>query len=487
MPPEPIYIADFEKLVPDQDRKVVLSSSRLVFQNFGPARGAIIQKANNVVGRAWDPHFTGRDLEFGKTAADWLKNQWYDNCDIRGPGWDFKLLLWLDCVGMDRDGDFLIILTDGDYPLMQRVMANRIGQRSAGGGYGQFSSTSLVNSGPFQGARISHGVIRDRFDRVLGYRVLGNTVEDDQDIPANRCIFGMDPTWSDQIRGEPAAANALKFIRGSMLSHEWEQMAQLMVSSIGLVEYNETGGPDIDDPTLIPSAKDGDGKAIGPDTQLMAGGTIRYIRANSGGKIEQVKHDRPGDMWDSYQDRVVRILATGMDWPFELMWKSSDVNAALVRNIQERARMSVEDRQDCLRKIAQRVVRWAVAKAIKSGILPTPKFTDDWWRWDFGMPRKFSIDPGKEAAQRREDFKIGIKNRRGIYREEGVDPEQMDDERIEEVFQRELKITAAEGKYGIKPDRRLFYMLNPNDIAPPLDDGEEPDPADPSKKKDPAE
>lgn len=102
-PQEPLFTGDFEKLVPDVDRKTLLSGSRKMFENYPPTRGALIQKADHTVGRAWDPKFTGKDREWGKEAESWLKDQWYGLCDVRGFGWDFKTLLWLDCVAMDRD------------------------------------------------------------------------------------------------------------------------------------------------------------------------------------------------------------------------------------------------------------------------------------------------------------------------------------------------------------------------------------------------
>ena len=169
-------------------------------------------------------------------------------------------------------------------------------------------------------------------------------------------------------------------------------------------------------------------------------------------------------MWDRFQDRIIRMMCKAGKWPYELTWKASDINAALVRNIQEKARMSVEDRQDTIKVSALRQVRWAVAKAIKEGILPAPKTQSDWWKWSFIMPRKFSVDAGKDSAQRREDYKIGIKNKSHIIAEEGGNIEELEDDRIETVFRYEKKIRAREEKEKFTVDRRKFEMLTPNEI-----------------------
>lgn len=478
IPPQRLWKDDFEKLVPDIDRQFIVSGSRKLFQNFGPWSTPMVQKADNAIGRAWGPKFVGEDREWGAEAVDWLANQWYGNCDVRGRAWDFKTLLWLDSVAIDRDGDFLIYLTEAQsgYPLTQRISCNRIGQRNNTGGYSSgMSSFSIVDDGPYQGRRISHGVIRDEYNRAVAYRILGDTQAEDKDIPADRCIHVFDPLWHDQVRGIPSGQAAIKLIYGSLTATEREQLNQNMRSSYAFVEYNETGGPDLSDPSVTAGRDATDTEAAAPTYESLAGGMIKYFRSNSGGKIESIDNDTPGDMWDRFQDRVVRTHAAAINWPYELYWKSGEVNAALVRNIQERARMSVEDRQDTIKNPALFQIRYAIAKAIKAGILSKPKNQNDWWKFDFNMPRKFSIDPGKEAQQRREDYRVGIRNRTDIILEEGRgDVAIVDNERIKEVFDREEKIAAEEKRRGITIDRRLFYMLTPNELP-------ETDPEEPSK------
>jgi capsid protein len=462
-PLEPLFTDSFDKLVPDWDRKALLSGSRKMFMNFPPYEAAITMKADHVVGRAWNAKFHGEDKDWGKVATDWLLNQWYGMCDLSGS--DFKSLLWLDCVSLDRDGDYLVVLepTSSGWPMTRRIPANRIGQRGM--------AETEIKEGKYKGSKMTHGVIYDRRGAVIAYNILGDNATDDIQIDANDCVFNAEKNWHDQSRGLPTGSSSLKFIRSSLLSHEWEQMAQLMVSSIGLVEYNETGGPDIDDPGYRPPV-DENGNILpqntNPTTELLQNGTIRYFRSNSGGKIEQIKHERPGDMWSTFQDRVIRLMSKGVKVPYELSWKANEINAAMVRNIQEQMRMTVEDRQDTIYSAAIRTVRWAIAKAIKEGILPQPKNQNDWWKWGFIMPRKFSVDQGRDAAQRREDFKIGILNKSKIVLEEGGDLEQLEDDRIETVFRYEKKIRAREESEGFTVDRRKFEMLTANEV--PVED-----------------
>lgn len=474
-PPEPLYKEDFEKLIPDRDRQWILSGSRRMFENYSPLSGAITQRADNVVGRAWGPKFTGQDKEWGKIATEWLIDQWYGNCDVRGLAWDFKTLLWLDCVAVDRDGDFLVYLTEGEsgYPLTQRIPANRIGQREFG---------SKVTKGIYQGYKISHGVVLNQFNRAIAFHVLGDTAEQDKFIPANYCVHVFDPTWHDQVRGVPAARSSLKFIYGSLNATEREQMNQLIRSSYALIEYNETGGPNFDDPSVTVGQGATADTDAAPTVESLAGGMLKYFKANGGGKLEALDNDMPGDGWDRFQNRVCRMLANSLNWPYELFWIGNEVNAALVRNLQEKARKSVEDRQDVLKSPAIFQIRYAIAKAVKVGILPKPRNQADWWKWDFQMPGKFSIDASKDAQNRREDFRIGYRARRDIAEEEGRDVEKIEDDKIEDAFRFEKKIRAREAAEGIEIDRRQLIMMTPND-PPETSKPEEDATADPAPPK----
>ena len=98
---------------------------------------------------------------------------------------------------------------------------------------------------------------------------------------------------------------------------------------------------------------------------------------------------------------------------------SENVTGTTIRNIQARARSSVEARQDVLRRPARRIVGWALSKAIKLGLLPA---SEDWYRWDFTMPPKLSIDPRNDSKTQADEYKLGAVNMTGILQEKGKTP-----------------------------------------------------------------
>ena len=79
----------------------------------------------------------------------------------------------------------------------------------------------------------------------------------------------------------------------------------MIVSSIGLVEHNEIGGADLDDPANgdLPTCNG----ASGITFERLQAGTNRYFVAGSGSKIETIKHENPGEIWESFHDRMIRM------------------------------------------------------------------------------------------------------------------------------------------------------------------------------------
>ena len=403
-PYQPIRLADIDKLIPPSDWRVLLSASKKLFTNMGVPRGAILQKAKYVVGQAWNPIFLGEDREWGRMASDLLLNEWYGNCDIKGENFDFKTNLFLDSVSVDRDGDFGIYLTDREYPTLQRISAHSIGSR---GNEEVVKTGKGKNRSEYIGLRNMNGVILSPFDRPLAYQHLGDSPEDDEFIPADRMIHVFDPTWHEQCRGLPTFVHALNDLRDALQSQKWEQMAQLVLSSISIMEFNDRGAPDENDTRNYFSGANDSGKANDLTTTSMVGGLIRYLKSNSGNKLEQLKQERPNDMWDRFQDRLNRTSLAGMDWPYSMVWKSNELNSVSQRAELLKARTSVSDRQELLYKPAKRSVGFAIAKCIKMGRLPA---NSEWWKWGFTKPPVLSIDKGNDEKNNNQSYILGSKN-----------------------------------------------------------------------------
>lgn len=424
----PNYVEDIKKLISTSDWKVVVSTSRKVYANLGVVSGAVKQKSMYSVGHAWKPVFKGQDKEWGQKATEWLVDVFYPLCDVKGSSFDFVSNLRLDSIQLDVSGDFGIILvsTTTGFPQTRRVAADEIGWRGEEG---------LIKDGKYSGNKVYNGVIMNPQGRAIAYCVLGDTEEEDRIINANNFIHVFDPICYSQARGFPSLTPALNTWRSFITCKEYEEQACMLASSIGLLEYNDTGLASPNHPASRMNTTTPTGDPI--STATFGGGMIKYFKANSGGKVESMKSDRPGDAWEKFQDRLIRDAAEGMNWPYELVWKSGELTGVAIRAVLGRAEKAIQDRQFILRKAATRVVSFAIRKAIMRGDLPD---NDEWMKWDFTLPKKLSIDAGRDAQAIREDYSAGIKNLTKILGEEGVSLEEHlaerahENKRIEEVL-----------------------------------------------------
>ena len=454
-PYEAVELKDIGNLVPSYDRRTILSASRKLYLNDDLLKGAIEQKSMYAVGRAWLPKFTGKDTEFGKRATEWLLEEWYPIYDIRGSDYDFTTGLYNTSNGIDRDGETWELLTEDrtGYPRIQQIPAHRIGSP-----YGIYGST--VTEGPYRNATLIDGIAYNRLGQPVAVAYLDENGKLKEWLSARSLIHNFDPCWQEQGRGLPAFTGSINALRDALQSHEWERHALLMMSAIGLIEKNETGGPDFGDPaTVLTGSLENTPAGAGVTVESLAGGMIKYFKANSGGGLETLKNDRPGTSWESFQDRIVRIALAGLNWPYALCWKATGQGTAERHEI-SKAQRAIEDRQEILKKSARAKVGYAIAKAQKLGMLPE---SPDWWRWDFTLPQKLTIDDGRVGKELVEGWKAGYVNQTDILGAYGKTLEEHLRERAEEIALRKVIAKEVGAKHGVEIEDREMAMLTPNE------------------------
>ena len=452
-PYTPVQMKDITELVPAYDRKALVSFSRRLYLNEGVLLGAIQQKAMYAVGRSWQAQCKSKDREFAMQSEELLNEEWYRICDVRGGQNTFQTDLYSVSCAIDRDGEAFILLTKTkeDYPRIQLIPCHRIATPMG-------MSDGKIESGTYRGKTLTDGIIyangapaaycfNDEYGDLIQYITVENMVH----------IF--DPSWQEQGRGLPAFTHALNDLRDALQSHEWERYAQLMLSSIVMTEHNETGLPDIDDNANIIGGS-GCSAEQGIISENYQGGTVRYFAAKSGGKLEVLKNDRPGDMWESFQNRIYRKALAGINWPYSMVWHATGQGTAERADL-GRAQRAVEDRQDLLEYAARRIINYVVAKFIKLGRLPA---ASNWWKWKFTYPKKITIDDGRVSKELIEMWKGGFLNPQDILGFLGKSPDEHLDERIAYLTQQKLKQKAVnESNLGIVIEDREMAMLTPNE------------------------
>jgi hypothetical protein len=456
---------DFINMVSPYDFAMLRSAARSLFHNLGPARSAILQRTNYSFGRAWLPKFTGTDKAWGALASDLLVNEWYGVADTRG--YDFVTSLILASITMDRDGDILLVLTETEdgYPQVQTVLAHRL---VVGDVY-----ESRIKTGPYSGLQIWNGVIVNDLDRPVAYRVQvgADSVLDEshyEDISARDSMLISDPDTPDQIRGLPALTHAIQDLLDLKSTVGFEKQASMLAASIGLIEENEQGGP-TNMISLMQQAQAGAPPIPTPPgvtMQQFAGGLVKYFRSGTGGKMQVLEHRRPSENWERFMQRLERQACEGLPWPFELAIDASALSGTNSRLVIGQAMRAVQDRQELFRPIAKRILGYAVSKLIKLGRLPESK---DWFRWDFTLPPRLSVDAGRDRVANQNDYKLGLVNLTDILEEQGLDLDQHLYERAVEVAKRKLTAQAVSKIYGVEITDDEMALFSPNPA--PADDG----------------
>ncbi len=479
--PWPTLFEDINKSVPVYDRHFLVSASRKLYANVGFVREACDARAICSVGNAWLPKYQGSDPK-GKAAEKWLRDEWLSNCEIRGAEYDWQTALYLESTNMDHSGDIGVLLTykgDKDYPwpCFQLVPAHRVRFRS-GLSTGVVTGDECEGAAAYKGRAHEDGVIFGDYGDPVAYALLGETAAQDKVVSTWNFILLKEPMFVGQARSFPIFFHAIREARTHMKASEYEEFASLVASSIALTEDNETGGPET---PKISTADPNDVNATptvnpsGITAQSLYGGLIRYFRANSGANLKAFTSSRPGPAWESFQNRLAQIACAPV-WPVELILSMAGIPGPGVRSIQGRARRLVKDRQSLLRKVAIRKVTFAVAIAMKTGRIE--RFSD-WMNWGFVMPPLLTIDDGRDAAARLNDYFAGITNLTEILAEEGGELEPHLYERAREIGRREQIRVEVEKEMGVPIPKE--EMARPPAGSAPVEPAKE---EEPPKKKD---
>ena len=449
---------DIERLIPSGDRKTLTSLSNRLFMNMGVPRACILQKADYSVGEAWIPSYLGKDKEKGKKVTKFMHDIWLPQADIRGGVFDWWKLLELTSVEVDRAGDVFWLMVKGSdgFPRIQIIPNHRC--------YSNYEP--IVKEGDYKGYRMCDGVIYYSSGQPAAYRfnVGKDGKEVIKDIPARDVIHFFDATHCDQGRGLPAFTHALESLKMSLLSLGDERVRQQIISRLHLTIFNDSGAPDLDETEELMIGSGDLPNPLSFSSKSFPGG-VMYMPSEGKNRIEQIKHENPGEVWESFQDRMMRDSIIPV-WSYSV-WKGStqgtDVRAEVVK-----CRRYITKRQGLLWYGAKRAMAWAYSVFAEQGRLPR---LDAPTLWDFSRPPRLSVDDGRESKMEVEEVRVGTKNVGEVLESRGINEDDFIDSRARSVWNRKYKakIIAEElnQKYGqqIEIEDREMFMLTANDMS----------------------
>lgn len=460
--------ADIDKLITAQDSKSIRALASRLYTNVGVIKGAIDMKSDVAVGDAWVPSYVGEsDFEDGKQIGSFMQKVWFPNCNVKGGVFDWRKTLELASTAIDRDGDqyWLKIVGKDGFPRIQVIPAHRIGSGPDRG---------KVSEGDYKGYRISDGVILMSSGKPAAYRILtGERMDGFTDVEASNIIPILDPDFSEQNRGISKFNHALMDLSACLASTEDERIRQQIISRLYLTIFNESGGPDLDDPmNSIQTTTRTDGTEERLVIQRAPGGIV-YMESSGKERMEQMKHDSPGSMWEDFQDRMIRMSLTPC-WSYSI-WKGSgqgtDARAEVLK-----CRRFVTKRIRDLRRPALAAFSWAYSVFQKANRVP---LLDHPFSWEFSKPPRLSVDDGRESKMEVEEWRAGLRNTDEIAEARGMTADDLHRKRAYIIGNRKViarqvseELSKSSG-YEITIEDREMAMLTANDMAQPAENDAE--------------
>lgn len=461
-----------EEMLEIADLDVLRSLGREVYSNFAPVAGAMHEKAQTAVGQHWLPIYHGTDESWGRAATEWLR-EFLKIMDVRGCPFDWVNDLTIASIALDRDGElFLMPIRDPKtgWPSFQFFEGHQIGSRSVHEDEQRFPQWKFRN-----------GIWRNAGGRAMAYRILGEKPEQDRIVGGRNLYHFYDPRWFSQGRGVPSVIQGILDWKDTKKFRENTKTAANVFSSLTVVEKNAEGKADTTRDHFRQQATGQTNQVTDQEKKIhieeYLRGAIRYIRANGKNDIQAFKYDTPPSQVQNFIESIMRGAFAGMDWPIEQAYDMSGLGTAQVRALTNKCQRAINRRQYLLNQPAIRIINFSIAAAASAGFIPPAPL--DWWRWGFAMPPKMTADAYREAAQDREDYKLGFVNLREIYGKRGewwVD-------HIDQKFQEEIYLNRKSEETGIDIGQVRMLTPNGNPVAIDQDDDDDAQDAKDNNKK----
>lgn len=384
-------------------RRKLLSGGRYLFENVGMVRGAIKDLANYSVGSAFTPSPAILDPSLQRDYIQYFED-WCKSPDVTNRV-DFRTLLKLASIAIDRDGDIGVIFTTTatGFPKLRIVESHNIGNK-----YGDQDAMD--------------GVVTDKYGKVISYRVF-TTPEKTRDYKPFNMALIYEADRADELRGKSSLAHAINDMLDRQEILDAEKLAVKVNSKV---------------PMVIVSGDSGEAEFFGEQTEASSGSSnLTYEKISNGAiprlfpgeELKSFDHTRPSNTFNGFLENLIRNVATGLGMPFEFIWDPSALNGTGNRVILEKVDRRIQERQQTLCRFANRVWAFVMGSAFTRGDLPA---AEGWNKVTWQMPKRISIDPGRDGKQALEMIKFGLQSSEGYASEMGKSIEKIEDEKYNE-------------------------------------------------------
>lgn len=448
-------------LVASEDRKQLMTVGRYLYERDMTVKPVLNQMAG-LASSIVTPQYDGDDLEWGTAAESWL----YENdrwIDVRGWPYTMSDQDFLILLHIIRDGDVGELLTEDEFgnPKTQLIPAHRIGTRTDLGARGQ-----KVQGGQFDGATIIDGVIVGDSMQAIGYRVLGDTLDQDRDFSTNDMRLHFKPYWSDQVRGRSWIGASAIGIQDVHESRRLELIAQKKLAGTDIIEHNETGGPSMMDAVILTPGTESTSTADATApvySRAIEGGETRYFRAGSNSKLEVLTGDRPTVNQREFSADIVRNAIHAIGWSVDYSLDPTKAGGAQMRIVIENCNRTLDMLRGITTKRRKWVDAWRIAKAVKNGWLPENR---DWWKWEYQFAARLTADKKYDSEVDINEMTSGVGTQQDACARRGSWWQDINKQKEREVRDKMTRAKSIADDFGITIQEAMVHlgMLHPMEL-----------------------
>ena len=416
------YIINDEptEIIKPFERRTQIQLGRELFAKMPLVSSAILNKNHIAVGNAWQPTFTGtirhdKDKSWVAGAEKWLVNDYYKNCNWNGANFTFSDTLFLTGKDIDVDGSSMMVFKNDpitNAPKIQLIPSDRVGSRVG---------ETIVNGGAYNGLRIFDGLVYNKDNTLVAYKILGSKPEDDVIISVYNCQYLYEPAWTQYGHGISRISYSVTNLMDVQDVTDLLKITIKNQSALAIIHKNSKGAAPkgkriYGTETPNNEANTNQNKVFYQDVNK---GATQYISSLDGSDITPFQFSTPSLNTENFLYRISSEAIGSMGWDINMVLPDK-ISGASVRSIQDKCRKLIVWRQQTIERRAKAIVQYGLAKAMENGILPKTD-NKEWLNWTFTKPAQLSIDNGYDNQAQIESLKMGIATKQEICSQRGKD------------------------------------------------------------------
>jgi len=381
------------------DRLAMVKKCRWAERNSGLFKQILNDLCLYTVGDGIKPQSHATDPVVREAYNDYFE-EWSKKCDITGR-FNFDQVQSILLRGMVRDGDSFALKTRNGLgqAKLQVMEAHRVGD-------------PLSPDVPVPG--MHDGVQFGPYGELAGFNVYRSDGSS-RFIIGNAVMHVVDHEYASGARGVPLLQHSINSIQDEMDIIELEKLAVKDNADVTRV-IKKTGG-------FIPG-----------DMSRELGGSapsnLGYQYASMGGKIlalepgeefQSFQSNRPSPAFTGFLAALERDIAQGV-LPYEFVGDPTKAGSASIRLISAKAgRVFGKYQSVIINTLCNPTWGYVIGQAIANGELPDDP---EWNCVSWTTPKSVTVDAGRDAANDREDLKLGLLSFSEVFSQRGMNFEE---------------------------------------------------------------